>query len=103
MPPPPAALSELRQRPAQIAHGLVDALLVLDEGKTHVPVTAWAETDTRRRGDVGLVDQELGEIKRSHLPVWLWNGRPHEHGPLGRHQLPADAVQALTERVAARG
>ena len=40
-----APLSQLRQGAAQVAHGLADALLVLDEGETDVAVPAGAEPD----------------------------------------------------------
>ena len=44
-PPLNWALSQLRQGGAQVAHGLADALLVLDQGETDVAVPAWAEPD----------------------------------------------------------
>ena len=47
------------------------------------------------------VHQELGELERAHLPVGLGDRGPHEHGPPGRGDLPADAVQPVAQRVAA--
>ena len=40
-----AASAQLGQRAAQVAHGLADALLVLDEGEADVAVAAGAEAD----------------------------------------------------------
>src|SRR4051812_9257925 len=46
---------------ADAARRLADALLVLDEAKTHVAFTVLAEADARGHGDLGLAQQDLGE------------------------------------------
>ena len=60
---PRAGSAQLGQRAAQVAHGLADALLVLDEGEPHVAVTTGAEPHAGRRRDIGLFDQIFGEFE----------------------------------------
>src|SRR5579875_345195 len=64
-------LTELGERPAQVADGLRYALLVLHQGKAHVALPARAKADPGRGGDPGFVDQVLRELERTHLLVRL--------------------------------
>ena len=50
--------SEFGQRLAKVSHGLVDALLVLDEREPHERVASVAEPDARRRRHLGFLYQE---------------------------------------------
>ena len=49
----------------EVAAGLADPLLVLDEGNPDKAVAMFAETDARGDRHIGLLDQELGEFKRA--------------------------------------
>src|SRR5450631_1423112 len=97
--PNSANSAQLGQGPAQVAHGLTDALLVLDEGEAHVAIAARTEAHPGRGGHIGLGDEVLGEFERAHLAVGLGDGSPDEHGALGRDQMPPDPVEPVTERV----
>jgi hypothetical protein len=55
--------AQLGQSAAQVAHGLADALLILDEGEPHMAVTTRTEPDTGRGGHVGLLHEVLGELE----------------------------------------
>ena len=55
------ALQEL----LQIARGLADALLVLDERDAHEAVAVFAEARARGDGDLGAFHQPLGELHRA--------------------------------------
>ena len=50
---------------------------------------------------MGLPHQLRRELDRVHVPVRLRDPGPHEHGPLGRLHLPADAVEAVAQGVPA--
>ena len=50
------------EKTANIACGLADALFVFDHGDAHIAFAMFAEADTGRHGDVGLLDQQLGEL-----------------------------------------
>src|SRR5690348_14421343 len=50
------------KEPAEIAGGLADALLVLDQGDAHEPFAVLAEADAGRHRDLGLLDQESREL-----------------------------------------
>src|SRR5882724_7514683 len=71
-----------------IAGGLPDALLVLDQGDPHVAFAIFAETDARRDRHPGLLDQQGGEFDAADRPEWLRQRRPGEHGGARRRHLP---------------
>ncbi len=77
-------------------------MLVLDKAEAHVGVAILAEADAGGYCHLGIGEQFLGELQRSHLAVGLGDGRPDEHGGLGPLDLPADVVQAVAQHVAPR-
>src|SRR5262245_50365115 len=56
---------------AEAAERLPDPLLVLHEGEAHVALPVLAEADAGRDGHLRLLDEQLGELQRSHGPVLL--------------------------------
>src|SRR5205814_230943 len=60
-----------RERLAQVADGLADALFVFDEGEADVALAAGTEADAWGNSDLGLLDEEGGELQGSHLCVGL--------------------------------
>ena len=91
---------EASQCPTQVAHRLLGALLVLDEGEADETLAAGAEADAGGDGDVGLLDQVSRELDGLHVAVLLGDRRPHEHGPLRRFDVPPDALEAATQVIA---
>ena len=57
-----------------VARRLADALLVFDQRDTDVALAVFAEADARRHGDIGLLDQQLGEFELTQLPELLGIG-----------------------------
>src|SRR3954467_12316414 len=96
------ASAELGERLAEVAGGLVDALLVLDEREADVAVATRTEADAGRQRDLGLTYEERRELDRAHLAVGLGDRRPGEHRALGRLDVPADALEAVAQRVPTR-
>ena len=47
-------------------------------------------------------DQERRELDRPHLGIRLGDGRPDEHRPLRRGDVPSDPIEPVAQRVAAR-
>jgi hypothetical protein len=74
---------------------LTDPLLVLDEGEAYVPVSALAEPDARRDGDVGLARELERELERTELRPLGRQGRPHEHRSPRRLDVPTGALAKL--------
>src|SRR5581483_4710103 len=70
------AAGRAREELLDVARGLADAVLVLDERDAHEAFAVFAEAQSRRHGDVGLLDQQLGEFHRPHLAIGLGDGRP---------------------------
>src|SRR6478672_3589758 len=64
---------------AEIAGRLADALLVFDERNAHIAVAVLAEADTGGDRHVGLLDEELGEFKRTEAAELLGDRRPRKH------------------------
>src|ERR1700689_875932 len=92
-PGPRTRSAELGQTAAEVADGLVGPLLVVDQGEANVAVAAGTEAEPRRGGDLGVVDEQLGELERAHVAVRLGDGRPDEHRAARWDDLPADAVE----------
>src|SRR6476646_6065199 len=86
----------------QAAHGLADALLVLDQSEADEALAAGAEAVARRDGDLAVADQRRCEPERAELAVRLGDRRPYEHRPARAGDVPADALEPVAERVAAR-
>jgi len=49
---------EASKSPTKITNGLLGSLLIFDEGKPHESLATWAETHTRRDGNVRFFDEE---------------------------------------------
>ena len=54
-----------------VAGGLTDALLILDQRDAHVTLAELAETNAGRYGDLGLFDQQGGEFGEGHVRIAL--------------------------------
>src|SRR4029450_3260403 len=85
----------------EAAQGLADSLLVPDEREPHVALAVLAEADAGRHGDLGLLDQKLGELQRAQALEGIGNRGPHEHRALGLGHVPADLVEPVHQYVAA--
>src|SRR5439155_23839635 len=83
------------------ARRLVDALLVFDEREAHVPVAAVAEADAGTDRDARVPREPQRDLQRPKLGERLGQGRPDEHRPARRLDLPAGAGEAAAEGVAA--
>src|SRR5215831_20926704 len=94
--PPTRSAAQLLE-PAQ---RLADPLLVLDEREPHVALAVLAEADARRHGNLGLLDQELGELQRAQALERVGDRRPHEHRALRLGHLPAELVEPVHQDVA---
>src|SRR5690242_18815807 len=79
------------QEAADIAGGLADALLVLDQRDAHEAFAALAEAGAGRDRDLGLFDEQLGELDRAHFAERLGDRGPREHRGARRRHLPAGA------------
>ena len=90
-----------REEALDVAGGLADAVLVLDQRDAHVVVAVLAEADARRDRDVGVLDQQLGELQRAELAERLGDRRPGEHRGRRRGNLPAGAAETVDHDVAA--
>src|SRR5437016_1421715 len=88
-------------RAADAAHSLAGAVLVLDEREAHVVVAMLAEADTGRDRDLGLLQEELRELERAHGLEGVGDLGPHEHRRLGLRHVPAEAIEAVAQDVAA--
>src|ERR1051325_1428367 len=69
--------------------------------EAHVRVAVLAEADAGRDRDLRLLQQELRELDRAHRLARLGDLRPHEHRAARLLDSPADAVEAVDQRVAA--
>src|SRR5579875_3382 len=83
------------------ADGLPGAFFVFDQSEAHVVVAIISKADARAYGYLGVGEQELGKLERLQLAVGLGDLRPDEHRGLGTGYLPAGAVEALDQHVAA--
>src|ERR1700736_3726011 len=82
-------------------HRLSYPLIVLHQRKTDMAFPVGAEADSRGDGHQRLVDQALGKLERSQVPVGLRNGRPDEHRSARWFHRPPGAVQTVHQRIAA--
>ncbi len=67
------------QKTTDVARGLPDALLILDQRDANILVAMLAEADARRNGHIGLLDQKFGEFDRAHAAERLRQFRPGKH------------------------
>src|SRR5262249_55031061 len=82
------------------AHRLPDAVLVRDQREPHEPLAALAEADAGGDGDLGLREEELGELERAEGAVGVGDRCPHEHGRARLLHLPADPGEPVHQHVA---
>ncbi len=59
---------------ADVADGLTDTMLVLDQGDADMGIAVLAEADAGRDRDIGLGQQQLRESERAQLGKFLGNG-----------------------------
>src|SRR6476661_7194043 len=67
------------QETADIARGLTDALLILDDGDSNIVIAMLAEADAGSHRDLRLLDQQLGEFERAEMAEFLGDRHPGEH------------------------
>src|SRR3954467_7454132 len=91
--------AELGEAALEVAQALGDALLVLDQGEADEALTAGAEADTGRQSNLTLAHDVRAELERVHVLVRLGDRGPDEHRTLRLGDLPADAGQAVDQRV----
>src|SRR3954449_13378875 len=85
---------------ADLADGLAEPLLVLDQGEAEVALAHLAEAPAGADGDLGLLEQFHGEVDRAHARApGLGDRRPDEHARLGAGDVPAETVEAVDEHV----
>jgi hypothetical protein len=84
------------------AHRLACPVLVLDQGQAHVAIAVLAEADPGRDRDLGLGQQQLGELQRARLGEGRRQRCPGEHRGRRAGHLPAGRRQAADQHVAAR-
>src|SRR3979411_608431 len=89
------------KKPANVARGLADTLLVLHERDAHEPLAALAEACSRRHRHLGLLDQELGEFDAAERLERIGDRRPGKHRSRRRRYLPSGPAEALDQHVAA--
>src|SRR5215470_12420083 len=85
---------------ADVAGGLADALLVLDQRDADKAFPVLAEADPRRHRHLGLLHQQLREFQAAHRLKHVGQRRPGEHRGGWRRNLPAGAAKAVDEGVA---
>src|SRR5262249_55571690 len=87
--------------PPQIAGGLADALLVLDQRDAYEPFAMLAEADAGGYRELGLLDQQRRKVDRADRLERLRQRCPGEHRGLRRWDVPAGSAPALPQHVAA--
>ena len=90
-----AACRRRSRRNAGRRRGLADALLVLDQSQPHEVVAVLAEADSRRDGDVGLLDQQIREFEAAEMAKFLRHRRPGEHRGARLVDRPAGGGDSL--------
>lgn len=76
-----------RQETLQIARCLTNSMLVFHERETDVIIAHLAEADAGSNGDIGLLDQKLGEFQAAEMAEFFRDLRPGEHGGRRRQVL----------------
>ena len=94
-----------------VAGGLADALLVLDQRDAHITLAVFAEADAGRDRDLGLLDQERGELDAADAsrtapgsaPRRTWRrAAPAPASRRGRRNPPARRAGACRSRASRR-
>src|ERR1051326_8564181 len=84
-----------------VAGGLADALLVLDQRDAHKTLAVFAEAGAGRHRDARLLDQKRRELDAAERLERFRNRRPGEHRGARRRNSPAGAAERFDERIAA--
>src|SRR5690606_1465312 len=87
------------EKTLDVARSLTDAVLVLDQRDAHIIVAVLAKADTRRDGHIGLLDQKLGEFKRTQRAEAFRDRNPGKHGRSRRWNIPACPTEAFDQHV----
>ncbi len=89
--------AELGQSPPEVADGLADPLLVLDEGEADVPVARRGRSRRRARSPPRPRSPSTWRTRASPSPGRARGWAPRRTSSLGRHHRPADAVQPVAQ------
>src|SRR5665213_803180 len=89
------------QEAADIARGLADALLVLDQRDANEPFAIFAETDAGRDREFGLLHQQRREFHAADALERLRDRRPSEHRGAWAWHVKTGAAKAFNQHVAA--
>ena len=104
MPPPglaaAAPLPCRARKAADVAHRLPQPMPVLDQRQADIALAILAEADAGSHGDLGLLEQQLGEAQRAQGAERLRHRRPAEHGGRRAGHLPAGLGQPVDQHVA---
>src|SRR5262245_8993934 len=92
--------TSLPQEPADAAHSLVDALLILHQSKTDKLIAILPKANAGAHSNLVFLQQLLRKLQRSHRLVLVRNRRPHKHGGFWFLNCPAGAVQTVTQHIA---
>src|SRR5262245_25961592 len=84
-----------------VAGGLTDTLLVLDQRNADIALAALAEAGAGRHRDLGLLDQQRCKLDATERLERLRDGRPGEHRGARRRHVPASPAETLDHHVAA--
>ena len=74
-------------------------MFILDEGETHVGITARPEADPGTHRNLGPIEEIHRELHRSLLDVGIGNRGPDEHGPGRPLHLPAVAIETIDQDI----
>src|SRR5580704_8574737 len=85
----------------QVARGLANALLVLDERDAHEPFAVLAEANAGGNRDLGLLDEQRGKLDGVERRERRRQRRPGEHRGARRRHVPTGAAEAFDKHVAA--
>src|SRR5215831_5817272 len=85
----------------QVAGGLADPLLILDQGDAHKAFAVLAKPDPRRNRDLRLFDQQSGELDGVEGAERLRQRRPREHRCPRRRNAPTGPAKAFDQHVTA--
>src|SRR5687768_8739375 len=88
------------QRPLQVAHRLLQPVLVLHQRDPHVILPMLPECPPRRQRHLRLIHHPQAELDRAlPLQMFLLDLRPHEHAGLGLLVRPPQPVQPPAHHV----
>ena len=83
------------KEPADIPASLTQPLFVFHQPDTDIVVSVLAETEAGRNGDLGMLEQQLGEFQAAQRLELFRNRCPDEHARLRRGNFPARAAESV--------